>query len=190
MADSYSLNKDAKALEDAFFAEQNRKLLEQLQERARTAERRAVLKAALELDDDALIDRLVELDMNVESVVAFGLVPLVEVAWADGEIQSAERKAILDALASKGAEPGGIAYRLVENWLSHKPEPQLLETWRHYAAAIGEALEPARRDALKRAILDQTRAVAESAGGFLGLGSKISDAEQAVLDELEWAFGE
>jgi hypothetical protein len=190
MVDSYSLNRDAKALEDAFFAEQNRKLLEQLQEKARTAERREMLKRALEVDDDALLDRLIELDMNVESVVAFGLVPLVEVAWADGEIQNAERKAILDALASKGAEPGGIAYRLVDNWLSHKPEPELLNAWRQYAAAVGEALEPERRDALKRAVLGQTRAVAEAAGGFLGLGSKISDAEQAVLDELEWAFGE
>jgi hypothetical protein len=190
MVDSYSLNKDAKAMEDAFFAEQNRKLLEQLQEKARTAERREVLKQALEVDDEALLDRLIELDMNIESVVAFGLVPLVEVAWADGEIQNAERKAILDALAAKGAEPGGIAYRLVENWLSSKPEPELLATWRQYAAAIGEALDPERRDALKRAVLDHTRAVAEAAGGFLGLGSKISDAEQAVLDELEWAFGE
>ena len=190
MVDSYSLNKDARALEDAFFAEQNRRLLEQLQEEARTAERREMLKAALEIEDGALLDRLIELDMNVESVVAFGLVPLVEVAWADGEIQNAERKAILGALAAKGAEPGGIAYQLVENWLAAKPEPELLETWRHYAAAIGEALEPERRESLKRAIMDQTRAVAEAAGGFLGLGSKISDAEQAKLDELEWAFGE
>jgi len=190
MVDSYSLNKDARALEDAFFAEQNRKLLDQLQEAARTAERRTVLKAALEVEDEALVDRLMELGMNVESVVAFGLVPLVEVAWADGEIQASERKAILDALAAKGAEPGGIAYQLVQNWLQAKPDRALLEAWRHYASALGEALEPERRAALKRAVLDQTRAVAEAAGGFLGLGSKISDAEQAVLDELEWAFGE
>ena len=32
------------------------------------------------------------------------------------------------------------------------------------------------------------RGVAEAAGGFLGLTSKISDDEQAVLDELDGAL--
>ena len=36
--------------------------------------------------------------------------------------------------------------------------------------------------------MGRARAVAEAAGGFLGVGS-ISAAEKKKLDELEWAFG-
>lgn len=189
MVDSYTLNTDAKALEDAFFAEENRKLLAQLKERTERAERKELIRRALEVDDAALVDRLVELGLGVETVVAFGLVPLVEVAWADGEIQANERHAILRALEAKGAERGGIAFQLVENWLNHRPGPELMGAWRHYAEALAESLDEDRLAALKRGVMEQTRAVAEAAGGFLGLGSKVSDAERRVLEELEKAFG-
>jgi hypothetical protein len=36
-------------------------------------------------------------------------------------------------------------------------------------------------------MIARARGVAEAAGGFLGLG-RISDAEQAILDELTEAF--
>jgi hypothetical protein len=41
---------------------------------------------------------------------------------------------------------------------------------------------------LKQDLLGRARGVAEAAGGFLGLGKRISSAEQAVLTELEQAF--
>ena len=44
------------------------------------------------------------------------------------------------------------------------------------------------KNALKRDLLGRARSVAEAAGGFLGFGSKVSQSEQAILDELEQAF--
>ena len=189
MAETQSLNKDAKALEDAFFAEENRRLLDRLRDQAAREEKRKLLKAALEVDDDALVNRLMELGLSVETVVAFGLVPLVEVAWADGEIHGRERAAILEALEAKGAQPGGIAYSLVENWLLHKPGPELMDAWKHYASTLSSSLDADRMASLKQGILAQTNAVAEAAGGFLGFGDKVSDAERKVLEQLEWALG-
>jgi hypothetical protein len=40
---------------------------------------------------------------------------------------------------------------------------------------------------LKNSVMGRARAVAEAAGGILGLAS-ISSAEKQKLDELEWAF--
>jgi hypothetical protein len=37
-------------------------------------------------------------------------------------------------------------------------------------------------------MMNLARGVAKAAGGFLGLGSKISAAEQAVLDDLDQAL--
>jgi hypothetical protein len=49
------------------------------------------------------------------------------------------------------------------------------------------SLQGAARDQLKSSSLGRARAVAEAAGGFLGLGS-ISAAEKKMLDQLERAF--
>jgi hypothetical protein len=43
-------------------------------------------------------------------------------------------------------------------------------------------------NALKAELLGRARAVAESAGGVLGLGNRISKAEQARMTALEQAF--
>ena len=41
---------------------------------------------------------------------------------------------------------------------------------------------------LKSDLLGRARTVAEAAGGILGLGSKVSKSEQAMLEELAHAF--
>ena len=38
---------------------------------------------------------------------------------------------------------------------------------------------------MRKTTLDRALAVAESAGGFLGLTSKVSASERAVIEELE-----
>jgi hypothetical protein len=49
-------------------------------------------------------------------------------------------------------------------------------------------MDPNSFDKLKIQIMQRTRAVAEAAGGLLGLGSKISPAEKEQLTRLEAAF--
>jgi hypothetical protein len=49
-------------------------------------------------------------------------------------------------------------------------------------------LDPQARQRLRDEVMGRARAVAEAAGGFLGLGRKVSAAEEAVLRELAQAF--
>ncbi len=182
------LNPDAITIEEAFFAQENAKLLERLRQEARVQERREALRSALRVDDEGVIDALIELDLYPETVVAFGLVPMVEVAWADGEISTKEREAILEAAAGRGVEKGSTTCELLENWLQRKHGPELLDTWKQYVAAISAQLDGAKNAALKERVLGQARAVAEAAGGILGLGFKVSASEEKVLQELEAAF--
>ena len=46
----------------------------------------------------------------------------------------------------------------------------------------------ADRRAFKAEFLGRARSIAEAAGGFLGLGKKVSTPEQSVLDELDRAI--
>jgi hypothetical protein len=179
-----NLNSAAQSLENAFFAKENARLLEQLREQARQQERRAALRAVVRVDDEALVDHLLALGLTPETVLAVTLVPLAVTAWADGEIQPREREAILKGAAERGMQPDSVAGQMLQNWLTRKPDAQLVDAWKKYVAAIWPSLTPHERAEVRESGLGQARAVAEAAGGFLGLTSKVSAKEQAVLDEL------
>jgi len=181
------LKSRAKALEESFFARQNEELLEKLRERDRRAQHKKALAEASGISDDAVLDRLIELELCSETVAAAALVPLVEVAWADGEVQDEEREAILKAAGESGISAGSTSHKLLENWLDEMPGPELMDVWNDYIAALVAELDDAARAKLEKELLGRAVAVAEAAGGFLGLG-KISTAEERVLKQLERAF--
>jgi hypothetical protein len=177
------LNNAAKTLEDAFFAKENARLLEQLRAKALREERRKALREVILIQDEGLVDHLLELGLGPETVLAVTLIPLAMVAWADGAIESKEREAILRAAAQKGVVPGSIAGQMLEAWLTAPIDAAVIAAWKRYVQAIWPSLTPQERAEVRRMGLEQTRSVAEAAGGFLGLGS-ISSAERKVLDEI------
>ena len=182
------VNPDARSLEDAFFARENAKLLQAMRERTAQQERREALRQVIKGADDALLDHLLSLGVNAETVLAMMLLPLVRVAWADGAIDAKERGAILKAADQRGLHPGTPGHDLLGAWLEHKPGESTVAAWGKYVEGIWPSLTPPERDELRERLLALARGVAEAAGGFLGLGSKISSAERVVLDEIEAAL--
>jgi hypothetical protein len=178
------LKSAGRALEDAFFAKENARLLEELRAKARHQERRQALREAIQVEDEHLIDHLLELGLGPETVLAVTLLPLAVVAWADGSIQPAERAAILRAAGDKGIAPGSIARQVLESWLAHKPGGKLVEAWQQYIRLIWPSLSAHERSEVREIGLERARHVAEAAGGFLGLTSRVSSSERAVLDDL------
>jgi hypothetical protein len=177
-----------KALEEEFFRKQDQKLIERL----RVSESKKALKDALALAgsnlSDAVVDRLVDHGVTAETLTSLTLIPLVAVAWADGTVERKEREAVLRAADEKGIAAGTAAHGLLEAWLSKKPDSKLVRAWEEYIAAIVSTLSAEETKSLKADILDRARQVASAAGGFLGIGPRISAAEQDVLDKLERAF--
>lgn len=176
-------------LEEKFFLEQDMELLRALREQTASKERKKALADASGITDDELLDQLMELDVSGETVAALSLVPLIAVAWADGTLDAKERAAVLDAAEQKAVEKGHPGYKLLECWLSRKPDGKLLTIWKDYVSTLSQTLGDAAKDALKQDLLGRAREVAEAAGGLLGFGNKISSSEQTVLSELEEAFG-
>ena len=181
------LKAKAKALEDSFFARENARILQELREASAKAEKKKEFKEYLNIENDEVINALVELDVEPETLVAFSLVPLVEVAWADGEIQPKERNAIIKAAIERGVEEGSPTCDLLRNWLQTKPDSALLEVWKVYIDELKPSLGERSRAHLKSGTLGRARAIAEAAGGFLGVAS-ISAGEKKMLEELERAF--
>lgn len=183
------LENNGRLLEDRFFLEQDRILVEKLRELRKVEESKQALSAVSGITNGAVLQKLVDLDIHPEIVASLAVVPLVEVAWADGRIEDKERAAIMEASAQGGMAKGSPDYEILERWLSRRPGPELLEAWTHYVQGLCEMMAPDERQALRRDLVDRARRVAEAAGGFLGLTSPISRAEQAMLGTLEAAFG-
>jgi hypothetical protein len=183
-----SLGDRRKALEEEFFAKHNQQLLRQLRETTGAKAKTEALAAASGITDAAVLEQLADINLSSETVAALSLIPLIEVAWADGRLDAKEQSALLAAAEHAGLSKGSASYELLEEWSRERPSPQLLAAWKAYVAALSRTLDAQAKQALKQDLLGRARAVAEAAGGFLGLGNRISSAEQAVLTELEQAF--
>jgi hypothetical protein len=176
-----------RSLEEEFFARQNQEQVRKLKEQGAQREQRDALAKATGIASVELLDKLIELGVTVERATAFTLVPVVAVAWADGEIQAKEREALLKAAADHGLEVGSVAHELIESWLTRAPDPKLLQAWKEYTVGIAASMTPEQRQQLKHDLLDRARAVAQAAGGLLGMGA-ITKAERLVIEEMEKAF--
>jgi len=181
------LKATARALEDSFFAKENARILQELRAASALEEKKIEFREYLNIESEEVLDALIDLEVEPETLIAFTLVPLVEVAWADGVIQPKEREAILKAAIESGVVDGSPTCTLLRNWLQTPPDPVLLETWRGYIEELMNSLGERAKTHLKSSSIGRARAVAEAAGGFLGIGS-ISAAEKKKLEELEWAF--
>jgi hypothetical protein len=182
-----TLEDRAKALEDQFFEKENQKKLEAMraQEAAKTT--REDLRKASGMTDDAVLDKLIALGLKTNTIAALSLVPLIEVAWADGEIQDNERNAILQGAHGKGLEQGSDGYELLQSWLRKRPAPTLVEAWEAYIKALTSQLNDEQNKLLKNQIVGFAKMVAASAGGFLGIG-KVSSEEEKILARIDAAF--
>lgn len=174
-------------LEDLFFLKEDRQLIENLRRLRQMEETRESLATVSGIRNEAVLKKLVELNVRPETLVSLALVPLVEIAWADGRVDAREKKAILAAV-DQLTSPESPDHVLLEEWLSHPPPPQLLEAWIHYLQGLCEQLSPAEIAAMKEELIRHGRAIADASGGFLRLRGNTSKAESELLKKLERAF--
>jgi len=185
---SDGLEKRRNALEDAFFSQKDKALLDALRKQMGASDSREELSRALNITDEKVLDRLQEIGLTPVSASVVSIIPMLAVAWADGELDAKERKAILDAAHEQGIESGTAANKMLSEWLDTRPDNSLFDTWKSYVKAMCQELSAEEVSATKEASLERARHVARAAGGVLGLGNRISRVEQKVLDEMEEAF--
>lgn len=185
---NYLLETRGKSLEDAFFLERDRKLIQQMKELRKLEETKENLSKITGITNQHLLQKLVDLKVSAETAASLAIVPLVEVAWADGEVEEEEKGVIFSAALSMNFKKDSVDYALLEQWLTHKPPADLMTAWTEYVQGLCKALPAKDREALKKNIMSHATAVAEAMGGFLGLTSRISKEEKAVLKQLEKAF--
>jgi uncharacterized tellurite resistance protein B-like protein len=173
-----------RALENAFFIEEDRRLTRRLVEASAEQAERERITAITGIADPAVIDQFIALGLRGPALAALTLAPLVLVAWADGDVGDAERDAVMDVAAEVGQKPGSEAHDLLGDWLMQPPPASLLSTWEAYAKHLTGELDADARSALHKEVMVRARAVAEAQGGFLRIG-RISSAEAGMLGHID-----
>lgn len=149
---------------------------------------RAELGAELELEpeeDALLLDELIEQGISADTAPAFEALPLVEVAWADGDIDAEERWRVLGVATAFGLELGRPAHAQLELWLTRRPPEKLIDAWYRFAEL---ALASPAAAARAQRVIEGAQEVALAAGGLLGLGA-ISGSERATIARIRHALG-
>jgi hypothetical protein len=135
------------------------------------------------MNDAELTQALRHIGVDRHTIRALPLLPLVQVAWADGRVQPAERGLIREVAARYGLEPHEMA--LLKRWLEKRPEDAdfllarqvLLVLWSRDRDR-GQA--PESLDGVIRMCM----CVARVAGGLFGLAFTLDAREIALIGEI------
>ena len=182
------LTKFGRGLENEFFAKRDKEKLEALRAQLAKDAKVAELAAATGIDNEEVLKQLHDLDIGPGTFAAIALVPLIEVAWADGKLEDREREAVLKAAIAEGVDPDGPAHTLLVSWLASRPGPELRAAWFEYVRAFCRGMSEQACHDFQDTVLGNALGIAEATGGFLGLGSRISPMEEQVLNDLRGAF--
>jgi hypothetical protein len=169
--------------EQAYFRQQDAKLIAKLRQKARLSEIAHALAEKLHADEPELLQRIQKLGVTLDTGSAFILAPLVEVAWVDGEVSDAERDTILRIAQQRGVEPGTADYNQLLEWLTHRPSDEVFQTAIE-AIRIGLSVLPLDESEQRIAtIIKGCEDVAHAAGWFEELLwlDGVSPAESAVI---------
>jgi hypothetical protein len=187
MTDKDMFKDRGRSFEEEYFRKHDAQLIEKLRERGKVEEIVEVLAVKLQIDDPALLRRIMALGVTLDTGAAFLLAPLVQVAWAEGGVTDREREKVLRIAAERGVDTSSPAYTQLQEWLRTRPADAIFDTAVEAIKSGLSVLTPAERaDRVKR-IVDACREVASASGGLgrlLGLGTGVSSEEESILDAM------
>ena len=181
------IHERGQALENAFFAERDRQLLDVLRRRLALETVEHELTEATGVTDEIAIPELAGLPAP-HFLALLGIFPMVEIAWCDRHISSKERALISTAAAEMGVTAGSATQALLNRWLENRPPENAAQLWTEYVQAVCATLTPETVKKLKQSVMGRAKKTAQATGGMLGVGEKISAAEKSCLERLAKAF--
>jgi hypothetical protein len=172
-----------RTLEEEYFRKQEQELIEKLRKRAEGEAGRQRLAERTGVADEEILRDLQALGYTPETVMLLHLVPLIQVAWAEGGVSDQERDLIVQAARARGVVEGSEADHQLASWLGTRPSDALFATTLRAIRTIFEARPADERDASRRDLLAYCSTIASASGGILGFG-KVSDQERQLLARI------
>jgi hypothetical protein len=187
MSEHEFLDERRRASEDDYFRKRDRELIEKMRQAAATERDRSELSAKTGLDDPALLGELQDLGFTPQTLPVLPLVPIVQMAWAEGGITPAERTLLIKVARERGITEGSPADTLLAGWMARKPTNDVFEKATRLIRAMLESGAPDAQTMSADDLIKYCENIATASGGILGIG-KISADERATLSEIATAL--
>ena len=183
MPDHDAFAERGRALEEDYFRKKDRELIEKMRAAADIQQARADLGRKTGLDDPEMLRELQDLGFAPDTVGLLPLVPVIQVAWAEGGVTKAERELIVRLARSRGIEAGSAADVQLAAWLANRPAEATFASARRLIRAVLDSGSEQARDFNEDDLVKYAEQIASASGGMLGIG-RISAEERALLDSI------
>ncbi|MEQ1572763.1 MAG: hypothetical protein ABL993_00820 [Vicinamibacterales bacterium] len=172
-----------RALEDEYFRRKDRELVEKMRRAAAEEQARKDLGHKTGLDDPESLKALHDLGFTPDTVGLLPLVPVLQVAWAEGGITAAERSMILSLARSRGVEAGSAADRQLAEWMTTRPADAVFARAGRLIRAMLDSGSIDTANLSANDLVKYCEDIASASGGILGIG-RVSAEERALLSGI------
>ena len=183
MTDRDAFAERGRSLEEEYFHRKEREIIEKMRVRAAADEQRRRLGQETGVANDDVLHDLQDLGYTPETVMLLHLVPLIQIAWAEGGVTQKERDLIVKAARSRGITAGSPADQQLDLWLAQRPSSELFEKTLRAIRTILEAQPDDARAASEKDLLSLASAIATASGGIVGFRA-VSDEERQILAHI------
>jgi hypothetical protein len=184
MAEKDAFAERQRTFEEDYFRKKDRELIEKLRRAAEAEADRRAMGARTGLSDPALLAELQELGFTPETIVLLPIMPVLQMAWAEGGVTGAERTMIVTLARSRGVAVGSAADQQLGRWLTDRPSDDVFaRATRLVRAMIGAEGPDASLAVTADDLVKHCEQIASTSGGILGIG-RISAEERGLLASL------
>jgi hypothetical protein len=184
MTDKDIFAERGRSLEEEYFRRKDKELIEKMRKAAAAEEGRVEMSKRTGLADPELLKELDALGFTPETVILLPLVPIVQVAWAEGGVSDAERQLIVKLARARGITEGSSADAQLMAWLDRRPADRVFADATRLIRAMLDAPGHPGISVTADDLVKQAEAIASASGGMLGIIGRVSAEERQILKTL------
>ena len=183
MSNNDGITDDVRKREEEYFRRQDRELIEKMRRASAAAQERLALETQTGIHDPEMLQQLQELSFTPGTISLLPLIPVLQVAWAEGGISTAERTAIVALARSRGITAGSEGDHQLTAWLDHRPPADTFRKATRLIAAMVDHPGEGFQDISPDDLLKYCEQIAHASGGLFGIGA-VSAEERAALEQI------
>lgn len=176
-------------LEEEYFRKRNQELLDKIHQQQALEAEREHMAVMIGVHDQVALDELQKLGFHEDTLQLLHIVPLIQVAWAEGSIAEYERDRILQFAFIQGIAPGSTAFQQLTSWLSEKPSEHFFESALHAISIVFEALPPEQRELSRKNLINYCNQIAASVGRRLLVLPEVPKEERMIIAHIAEEIG-
>lgn len=170
--------------EAEYFFQLDRELIEGMRRRAASQQERLRMAEASHIFEPAILEALENLGFDHDTVTLLFVVPLVQVAWADGSVSQIEHDHIFAVASLRGTAADSPAFGRLAEWLNRRPPEEFFEGALNVISAVLSILPPAEREACRQAIVLCCRDAAAAPCHVIGWVSRVCVAKRKAIEHI------